>query len=375
MAKSCFGLYYEHKSKGRTVKKMVKMLQGGRTAAPARTRAEKRARGRQRRRRVLTKLNQSKSLYLFLIPAIVYFIIFCYLPMYGVQIAFKYYSPRLGIWGSTWTGMENLNRFFDSYYFWRLLRNTVGLSLYNLIVAFPFPILLALAFNEVKSPKLKKAVQTISYAPHFISVVVLVGILNLFFNQGNGLINVFLDKMGFEKFGFLTSSAAFPSMYVWSGVWQNAGWNSIIYIAALAAIDPQLHEAAQIDGASRLQRILHINLPGILPTAIIMFILDVGQVMNMGFEKVFLMQNAQNTEGCYLSVQSPPQRYRILWLESGRPSPQGYPLAGRPRRPAVLWVHSSQDICGRSAERHEQQQNSARRICAAPGGRGRPALL
>lgn len=150
--------------------------------------------------------------------------------MYGVQIAFKYYSPRLGIWGSTWTGMENLNRFFDSYYFWRLLRNTVGLSLYNLIVAFPFPILLALVFNEVKSPKLKKAVQTISYAPHFISVVVLVGILNLFFNQGNGLINVFLDKMGFEKFGFLTSSAAFPSMYVWSGVWQNAGWNSIIIL-------------------------------------------------------------------------------------------------------------------------------------------------
>ena len=161
------------------MKKMVKMLQGGRTAAPARTRAEKRARGRQRRRRVLTKLNQSKSLYLFLIPAIVYFIIFCYLPMYGVQIAFKYYSPRLGIWGSTWTGMENLNRFFDSYYFWRLLRNTVGLSLYNLIVAFPFPILLALVFNEVKSPKLKKAVQTISYAPHFISVVVLVGMRNL----------------------------------------------------------------------------------------------------------------------------------------------------------------------------------------------------
>ena len=143
--------------------------------------------------------------------------------MYGVQIAFKYYSPRLGIWGSTWTGMESLNRFFDSYYFWRLLRNTVGLSLYNLIVAFPFPILLALVFNELKSPKLKKAVQTISYAPHFISVVVLVGILNLFFNQGNGLINVFLDKMGFEKFGFLTSSAAFPSMYGWSGVWVERG--------------------------------------------------------------------------------------------------------------------------------------------------------
>ena len=294
MAKSCFGLYYEHKSKGRTVKKMVKMLQGGRTAAPARTRAEKRARGRQRRRRVLTKLNQSKSLYLFLIPAIVYFIIFCYLPMYGVQIAFKYYSPRLGIWGSTWTGMENLNRFFDSYYFWRLLRNTVGLSLYNLIVAFPFPILLALVFNEVKSPKLKKAVQTISYAPHFISVVVLVGILNLFFNQGNGLINVFLDKMGFEKFGFLTSSAAFPSMYVWSGVWQNAGWDAIVYLAALASVDPNLYEAATVDGAGKRQKMLYIDLPMLLPMSCVMLILRAGGIMNVSFEKAYLMQNDLN---------------------------------------------------------------------------------
>lgn len=249
-----------------------------------------------KRKRMLAQLNESKGLYLFLIPAVVYFIIFCYLPMYGIQIAFKYYSPRLGIWGSEWTGMENLNRFFNSYYFWRLLRNTVCLSLYNLLVSFPFPIMLALIFNEVKSPKLKKAVQTISYAPHFISVVVLVGILNLFFNQGNGLVNVLLNKFGIESIGFLTSSSIFPSMYVWSGVWQNAGWSSIIYIAALTAIDPQLHEAAQIDGASRLQRILHINLPGILPTAIIMFILDVGSVMSMGFEKVFLMQNAQNVE-------------------------------------------------------------------------------
>lgn len=275
---------------------MVKVLRGAPAKAPALSREEKRLRRRKKRKEIGAKLNQSKSLYLFLIPAIIYFVIFCYLPMYGVQIAFKYYSPRLGIWGSAWTGMENLNRFFDSYYFWRLLRNTVGLSLYNLVVAFPFPILLALVFNEVKNPKLKKAVQTISYAPHFISVVVLVGILNLFFNQGNGLINVFLAKMGLEKIGFLTSAAAFPSMYVWSGVWQDAGWASIIYIAALTSIDPQLHEAAQIDGASRFQRILHINLPGIMPTAIIMFILEVGKVMSMGFEKVFLMQNAQNTE-------------------------------------------------------------------------------
>lgn len=275
---------------------MVNLLKRNQRSAAASIRTEKSKKNGQKRRQILSKLNRSKGLYLFLVPAIIYFVVFCYLPMYGVQIAFKYYSPRLGIWGSKWTGMENLNRFFNSYYFWRLIRNTVGLSLYNLIVSFPFPILLALVFNEVQSPKLKKAVQTISYAPHFISVVVLVGILNLFFNQGNGLINVILDKVGLEKFGFLTSAAAFPSMYVWSGVWQNAGWNSIIYIAALASIDPQLHEAAQIDGASRLQRIIHINLPGILPTAVIMFILDIGQVMNMGFEKVFLMQNAQNTE-------------------------------------------------------------------------------
>ena len=275
---------------------MVNLLKRNQRYTPASIHVEKLEKSRQKRKQIISKLNRNKGLYLFLAPAIIYFIVFCYLPMYGVQIAFKYYSPRLGIWGSEWTGMENLNRFFNSYYFWRLIRNTVGLSLYNLIVSFPFPILLALIFNEVQSPKLKKAVQTISYAPHFISVVVLVGILNLFFNQGNGLINVLLDKMGLEKFGFLTNAAAFPSMYVWSGVWQNVGWNSIIYIAALASIDPQLHEAAQIDGASRLQRIIHINLPGILPTAIIMFILDIGQVMNMGFEKVFLMQNAQNTE-------------------------------------------------------------------------------
>lgn len=275
---------------------MVELRKRKRTRVSIQTPFQTKAGRRERYRRIAIKLNQSKGLYLFLLPAVIYFIIFCYLPMYGIQIAFKYYSPRLGIWGSRWTGMENLNRFFHSYYFWRLIRNTVGLSLYNLVVSFPFPILLALIFNEVKNPRLKKTVQTISYAPHFISVVVLVGILNLFFNQGNGLINVLLSKIGMEKFGFLTSASAFPSMYVWSGVWQNAGWNSIIYIAALTAIDPQLHEAAQIDGASRLQRILHINLPGILPTAIIMFILDVGHVMSMGFEKVFLMQNAQNME-------------------------------------------------------------------------------
>ena len=241
-------------------------------------------------------VNRSKGLYLFLLPALIYFFIFNYMPMYGVQIAFKDFSPVLGIMDSPWNGIAHFERFFNSYYFGRLLKNTLTLSAYSLLVSFPIPIAMALVFNEIKHPRLKKAVQTISYAPHFISIVVLVGVLNLFFSQSNGLINMILASLGLEKIPFLTSSSAFPNMYVWSGVWQNAGWNAIIYIAALTAIDPQLHEAAQIDGASRWQRLLHINLPCILPTATIMFILDAGKLMNMGFEKIFLMQNEQNVD-------------------------------------------------------------------------------
>ena len=249
-----------------------------------------------KRQNLWKRMKKCYVLYLFLLPAFLMIAVFCYAPMYGVLMAFQNYSPSKGITGSSWVGLKWFRTFFNMPRFWQIVKNTLTISLYSLIAGFPIPVILALMINSVRNTRFQKVTQTITYMPHFISVVVLVGILNLFFNQGNGLINVFLDKMGFEKFGFLTSSAAFPSMYVWSGVWQNAGWNSIIYIAALAAIDPQLHEAAQIDGASRLQRILHINLPGILPTAIIMFILDVGQVMNMGFEKVFLMHNAQNTE-------------------------------------------------------------------------------
>lgn len=247
-------------------------------------------------RRRWKKICQSRELYLFILPAVIYFFLFNYVPIYGVQLAFKYFNPAKGIWGSDWVGWDNFMRFFNSYYFWRLIRNTVWLSLYNLLVNFPFPILLALVFNEVNHEKLKKAVQTISYAPHFVSVVVMVGILNLFFNQNTGMVNVLLRAMGEEAIPFLTSSSIFPTLYVWTGVWQHAGWNSIIYIAALTGIDPQLHEAAQIDGASRFKRILHINIPCIMPTAIIMFILDIGRVMSLGFEKVYLMQNSMNIE-------------------------------------------------------------------------------
>lgn len=244
----------------------------------------------------LKKVLGSWQLYLFLLPTLIYLVLFQYMPMYGIQLAFKYYNPADGIWNSPWIGLENFERFFNSYYFWRLIKNTLFLNLYNLVVGFPFPIILALIMNELKNERFKKMVQTTLYAPHFVSVVVIVGILNVFFNTSNGLVNLTLKNLGMEEIPFLASASIFPSLYVFSGLWQNAGWNSIIYIAALSGVDPQLHEAAQIDGASRIKRILHINIPSLLPTATILFILEAGKMMNVGFEKVFLMQNAMNKE-------------------------------------------------------------------------------
>lgn len=249
---------------------------------------------RNKKHRRLAKMYNSRGLYLFILPAVIYYCIYSYVPLYGIQLAFKQFSPSLGILGSPWIGWANFTRFFNSYYFWRLISNTIGLNLYSLVVAFPFPIILALMFNEIANGRIKKTVQTIAYAPHFISAVVIVGMLTLIFSEGSGFINVILKGMGHQSIPFLTNSSIFPSLYVWSGIWQNAGWNSIIYIAALSGIDPQLHESAQIDGASRLKRIWHINIPGILPTAAILFILEAGRIMNVGFEKIFLMQNIQN---------------------------------------------------------------------------------
>ena len=243
--------------------------------------------------RLWTRLRGSLGLYLFLVPAVLYFFIHNYLPIYGVQLAFKTFQPNLGIVGSPWIGLENFRRFFQSFFFTRLIRNTVGLNLYALAASFPIPIILALLFNEINRPRIKKSVQTISYAPHFISSVVLVSIMTIFFSQ-TGFVNRLLDRMSAQPIPFLTSPRLFPHMYVWSGVWQNAGWSSIIYIAALSGIDPELHEAAQIDGANRRKRIWHINIPGILPTMVILFILNTGRIMNVGFEKIFLMQNSQN---------------------------------------------------------------------------------
>ena len=234
------------------------------------------------------------QLYLMFLPVFLYFLIFHYFPMYGIQIAFKDFSGALGIWESPWVGMAHFERFFNSSNFGETIYNTITISLYTLVVSFPAPILLALMLNEVKSRFFKKTVQTITYAPYFISVVVLAGMVILFLSPQSGLFNQVRRALGWESVNYMYEGKYFKTIYVLSGVWQNTGWGSIIYLSALAGIDPALHEAAVIDGASRLKRIWHINLPGILPTVCIMLIMNCGSLMNVGFEKVFLLMNDIN---------------------------------------------------------------------------------
>ncbi|MCM3782640.1 ABC transporter permease subunit [Neobacillus mesonae] len=236
------------------------------------------------------------ELYLLFLPVIAYFIIFHYIPMYGVQIAFKDFIANKGISGSPWVGFEHFERFFDSFYFWRIISNTLGIGIYELIVGFPIPIILALMIHELRTGKFRKFVQTVTYMPHFLSTIVMVGIIMMFLSPVSGLVNVVISLFGGEPISFMTEPGWFKSIYVWSGVWQTMGWSSIIYIAALAGIDPQLHEAARVDGASRLRRIWHINIPGIAPTIIVLLILNMGSILGVGFEKVFLMQNNLNME-------------------------------------------------------------------------------
>ncbi|WP_127589139.1 ABC transporter permease [Paenibacillus koleovorans] len=235
------------------------------------------------------------QLYVLLLPSAVFIAIFAYVPMAGIQIAFKTYDFSKGIWGSPWIGFENFQRFFDSYQFSRILINTITLSFYSLIVSFTLPIAFALMLNSFVSPRFKKLVQTITYMPHFISTVVIVGMLIQIFNPRTGALGALYmfmtDKMLPDAFA---NPDAFKHLYVWSGIWQGIGWGSIIYIAALSSVDLELHEASEIDGASRLQRVIHIDYPSILPTATIMLILAVGNIMDVGFEKVFLMQNSLN---------------------------------------------------------------------------------
>lgn len=245
------------------------------------------------RRSIWMKVFQNYQLYLLLLPTLVYFIIFQYGPMYGLQIAFKNYSPGKGIWGSDWSGFDHFLRFFNSAQFWPTLQNTLVISLYELVL-FPIPIILALLMNQLISSKMKRTVQTIVYAPHFISMVVLVGMMYLFLNPRSGLFNIGLGAIGIDPVNFMAEPGWFKSLFVWSNVWQNAGWGTIIYLAALTSINPELHEAAIVDGASKMQRIRNIDLPGIMPTVTILLILNMGSFMSVGFEKAYLMQNAMN---------------------------------------------------------------------------------
>ena len=241
------------------------------------------------------RILRARQLYLFLLLPLVYLIIFQYVPMFGLQLAFKDYSISKGILGSPWVGFKHFAKFFKDYNFVRILVNTLRISLYSLIVNFFIPIILALSLNCLRHTKVKKTIQTITYIPHFVSTVVLVGMVNQMFNPIIGLYgNIVQTITGARAVDILGIPSAFPHLYVWTGVWQNVGWGSIIYMAALSSSDQELHEAAQIDGATRFQRVLHVDLPAIMPTAIIMLILDCGRVMNVGFEKVYLMQNSLN---------------------------------------------------------------------------------
>lgn len=234
------------------------------------------------------------QLYLVMLPALLYFIIFRYIPMVNAVIAFKNYSVVKGIWGSPWAGFKHFEMFFENPVFWTLLKNTLGLSLYALIVGFPLPILLAIALNEIRDGFFKRSVQMITYAPYFISTVVMVSMIMLLLAPRLGVINLGLQAIGLPAINFLGRPDMFSSIYVWSGVWQNSGYAAIVYLAALSGIDPTLYEAAKVDGASRLQKIRYIDLPGITPVAVIILILTVGSLLAIGFEKVYLLQNPLN---------------------------------------------------------------------------------
>ncbi len=246
------------------------------------------------RGRALKSFKAHWQLYLLVFPPLLFFLIFKYYPMANAVLAFKDFNVVKGIWGSPWVGTKHFDAFFENPIFWTLLKNTLLLSLFLLLAGFPIPILLALMLNEVRSARFKKFVQLVTFAPYFISTVVMVSIIMLFLAPRLGFANVALQYFGLEPINFLGEPGMFRSIYVISDIWQTAGYAAVIYLAALAGIDPTLYEAAKVDGASRLQKIIHVDLPGILPTITIILILNVGNVMSLGFEKIYLLQNSLN---------------------------------------------------------------------------------
>ena len=234
------------------------------------------------------------ELYFMALLPVIWLIVFMYLPMYGNVIAFKRFVASKGIWGSPWIGFANFERFFTSFKFGNIMWNTFFLNAYDLVLGFPIPIILAILLHYTPFQGYKKTVQMVTYAPHFISTVVMVGIIFKLFSQRIGIVNVALTALGLPESNFLGSPLWFPHIYVWTNIWQNMGYATIIFLAALSAVDPELHEAARVDGATIWQRIWHIDLPGIAAVVIILLILRLGQILNIGFEKVFLMQNTVN---------------------------------------------------------------------------------
>lgn len=238
----------------------------------------------------LADLKKNKVLYLLMIPVLVYYAIFCYKPMFGAIIAFQNYSPALGILKSQWVGLKNFEDFFSNPDFIRIFKNTIIISMTSLIFGFPAPIILALLFNEIRNEAFKRTAQTISYLPHFISMVVICGLIKQFVSNG-GIIHQLITAIGGEQPGLLSNPKAFVPIYVISEIWQEIGWGSIIYLAALSGIDQALYEAARMDGAGRFKQVLHVTIPGILPTIMTMLILRLGQIFSIGYEKIILLYN------------------------------------------------------------------------------------
>lgn len=240
-------------------------------------------------KKLMADIYRDRLLYLLLIPFVLWFLIFKYIPMAGIQIAFKDFSLFKGIAGSKWIGLDHVMEFIGSEYFFRVLKNTIIISLYGLIICFPAQIILAIMISEVRNTGYKKTVQTLTYLPHAVSAVVVAGIVTNFLSPSNGLVNIILDKLGFEKIYFLINPDYFRGIYTVMNLWKETGFSSIVFIAAIAGIDTQLYEAAKIDGANKLKQIIHVTLPGILPTIVVMLIMKIGNLLNVGYESIILL--------------------------------------------------------------------------------------
>lgn len=246
--------------------------------------------------KLLKDMWRDRFLYLLMTPFIIWFLVFSYKPMIGLQIAFKDFSPFQGIAGSPWIGLDHFREFMGNSYFLRVLKNTVIINLYSLIICFPAPIILAILINEVRHTKYKKIVQTLTYLPHFVSIVVIAGIITTFLSPGSGIVNIMLEKMGLEKIYFLIKPEYFRGIFTGMNLWKDTGFSSIVFLSAIAGIDEGLYEAAKIDGASKFQQIMNVTIPSILPTIVIMLIMKIGSLLSVGYEAIILLYQPSTYE-------------------------------------------------------------------------------